>query len=128
MREGITKPLRRFAAEVTRGLGIPKACARIIGVAALYRRRLSFHEIALRVSISERSLRSHLGVLVRKGILLREVAVTRSRRLAYCYTMAPLGDILRMVRGELSCKLERLQRLSAEMRTRRRTVAGGSGL
>ena len=127
MREGITRQLHRFAAEVTRGLGIPKACAGIIEVAALHRRRLSFAEIAVRVRISERSLRDHLGILVRKGILLREVAITRSRRLAYSYTMAPLGDVLRMVRGELALKLERLQRLSAEVRAKHRSVAGGSG-
>jgi predicted DNA-binding transcriptional regulator len=115
MKGAVTGYMRSFASEVTRGLGIPKACARIIEVVAIQGRRLSFHEIAGRAKISERSLRSHIAILVRKGILLREVAVTRTRRLAYCYHIAPLGDIMRLVRNELAGRMERLRRLAGEV-------------
>jgi len=107
--------LRSFAREVTRVLGIPKACAKIIEVVALQGRKLTFSEISARARMSERSLRSHLGVLVRKGIVLREVAITSTRRLAYCYHIAPLGDIARLVRNELSSRMERLRRLACEV-------------
>jgi len=123
MRETVARHLKRFAAEVTRVLGIPAACAGIIEALARASRRLSFGEISRLVRISERSLRSHLRTLVAKGILLRAVSVTRSRRLAYEYYIAPLGDILRLVRKELRAKIERLHRLSDEVCEGRRAAA-----
>ena len=104
----VAEHLRSFAAEVTRGLGIPKACARIIEVVALQGRKLSFAEISERSRISERSLRSHLALLVRKGIVLREVAITSTRRL---------------VRSELSGRIERLRRLAGEVMVARGPAA-----
>jgi len=115
MKGSTTGHLRNFAAEVTSGLGIPKACARIIEVVALQGRMLSFAEISERARISDRSLRSHLGTLVRKGIVQRDVAITSTRRLAYSYHLAPLGDIARLVRNELSGRMERLRRLAGEV-------------
>jgi predicted DNA-binding transcriptional regulator len=123
MRGAITRHMGRFAAELTRSLGIPKACARVIEVLALTGRRLSFCEIAARVAISERSLRSHIRIMVAKGILLRKVAVTRTRRLAYEYYMAPLGDVLGLVRSELAEKMRRLHVLSTQVRATRKAVA-----
>ncbi len=124
MKGAVAAHLKRFAAEVTRGLGIPAACAGIIEVLARAGRRLSFSEISALVRISERSLRSHLRTLVAKGILLRAVSVTRSRRLAYEYYVAPLGEVLRIVRLELRRKIERLHRLSDEVSHARRAAAG----
>jgi predicted DNA-binding transcriptional regulator len=123
MSGSISGHLRNFSAELTRGLGMPKASARIIEVVALRGRKLSFCEIAERVRMSDRSLRSHLGILVKRGILLREVAVTRTRRLAYRYYMAPVGEILLMVRTELAGRIEQLERLSREVRGSRRPAA-----
>ena len=123
MKSAVARHLKRFAAEATRGLGIPAACAGIIEVLARAGRRLSFCEISAMVRISERSLRSHLRTLVARGILLRAVSVTRSRRLAYEYYIAPLGDILRLVRRELREKIARLHRLSDEVSEGRRAAA-----
>ena len=120
----ISKYLRNFSAEVTRGLGIPKTCARIIEVVAMQGQKLSFREISGRVRISERSLRSHLGILVKKGIVLREVALTRTRRLAYRYYIAPLGEIMHLVRKELVGRLDRLKRLTSEVCGSRRPATG----
>ena len=123
MKGAMARHLNRFAAEVTRGLGIPASCALVIEVLARTGRRLAFSELAQRVRISERSLRSHLRILVARGILLREVSVTATRRLAYEYYIAPLGDILRLVRRELATKIQRLHRLSSEVREGRRTAS-----
>jgi predicted DNA-binding transcriptional regulator len=123
MKGAIAMHLRNFSAGVARGLGIPKACARIIEVVALQGQKLTFHEISERAKISERSLRSHLGVLVKKGIVLREVAITRTRRLAYRYYIAPLGDIMRLTKNELSGRIDRLRRLSTEVTVARRPAA-----
>ena len=123
MKGAMARHLNRFASEVTRGLGIPASCAAVIEVLARTGRRLSFSELAGLVRISERSLRSHLRILVARGILLREVSVTRTRRLAYEYYIAPLGDILRLVRREIAMKIQRLHRLSSEVREGRRTAA-----
>ena len=123
MEGAVARYIKRFAAEVTRGLGIPASCAGVIEVLARTGRRLSFSELAGLVRISERSLRSHLRILVARGILLREVSVTQTRRLAYAYYVAPLGDILRLVRRELASKIQRLHRLSSEVREGRRTAA-----
>ena len=120
MRGPVAQHIRQFSREVTRGLGMPRACAAVIEVLARHRRRLSFNELSSLVRMSERSLRSHLRVLVTKGILLRSVSVTPTRRLAYEYYIAPLGDILRIVRRELASKISRLHRLSAEVRDGRR--------
>ncbi len=115
--------LRAFAEEVTRGLGVPRACATIIEVLALHRRRLSFSEISMRVRMSERSLRSHLQTLVRRGVLRRAVSVSPRRRLAYEYYIAPLSEIVAMLRGEVLSRIERLKRVSMELRTARRSTA-----
>ena len=123
MRSAVARHLRRFAAEVARGLGIPASCATVIEVLARAGRRLSFGELSGLVRISERSLRSHLRILVARGILLRQVSVTRTRRLAYEYYIAPLGDILRIVRREIAAKIARLHRLSLEVSQGRRHVA-----
>jgi len=120
MRTGISDHPRSFSDEVAAVLGIPKACARILEVVAAGGRKLSFWEISERASMSERSLRSHLGILVKKGILLREVAVTRTRRLAYRYYAAPFCQILGLARSEMAGRIERLKRLSAEVPTGRR--------
>jgi len=123
MANGLTKHLRNFAGEVTRGLGIPRACARIIEVLAIKRRKLSFHELAESVKMSERSLRSHIRILVGKGILRREVAVTPRRRLSYEYYIVPLQELLAMVRNELAKRLSRLEKLSSEVRTGKKATA-----
>ncbi len=123
MKSAVARHLRRFAAEVVRGLGIPASCATVIEVLARAGRRLSFGELAGLVRLSERSLRSHLRILVARGILLRQVSITRTRRLAYEYYIAPLGDILRIVRAEIAVKIARLHRLSLEVREGRRTAA-----
>ncbi len=120
MKGAVSRHMRAFAAELTHGLGIPKACAGVIEVLALTGRRLSFGEIAARVAISERSLRSHIRIMVARGILLRKVAVTRTRRLAYEYYLAPLGDVLGLVRRELAAKTQRLHRLTMELRSAKR--------
>jgi DNA-binding HxlR family transcriptional regulator len=122
MREAVARHLKRFASEVTRGLGIPASCAGIIEVLARAGRRLTFAELARMVRLSERSLRSHLRTLVARGILLRQVSVTRTRRLAYEYYIAPLGDILRIVRRDLRARIARLHRLSDEVLQARRAV------
>jgi len=111
--------IRRFAREVTRGLGMPRSCAPVIEVLARHRRRLSFNELSRLLRMSERSLRTHLRVLVTRGILLRSVSVTRTRRLAYEYYIAPLGDILGIVRRDLASRIRRLHRLSSEVRLAR---------
>lgn len=123
MKGAFARHIRRFASEVTRGLGIPASCAGVIEALARAGRRLTFAELAALVRISERSLRSHLRILVSKGILLRQVSITPTRRLAYEYYIAPLGDILRIVRRELRAKISRLHRLSAEVREGRRAAA-----
>jgi predicted DNA-binding transcriptional regulator len=115
MRGSISISLRNFSAEVARGMGIPKSCARIIEVVAMRGQKLSFRELSERVRISERSLRSHVGILVKKGILLREVALTRTRRLAYRYYIAPFGEIMHLVRKELAGRLDRLKTISGEV-------------
>lgn len=123
MRGAVARHLGRFAAEVTRGLGIPASCAGVIEVLARTGRRLSFSELAGKVRLSDRSLRGHLRLLVARGILRREVSVTRHRRLAYEYYAAPLGDILRIVRREIASRISRLHRLSTEVRRGRRPAA-----
>jgi DNA-binding Lrp family transcriptional regulator len=124
MRSALERHLKRFSAEVARGLGFPASCAAIIEALARAGRRLSFGELAGRVRLSERSLRSHLRMLVARGILLRQVSVTRTRRLAYEYYIAPLGDILRIVRRDLASRIERLHRLAGEVGGTRRPATG----
>jgi DNA-binding HxlR family transcriptional regulator len=123
MKGAVVRHIRRFASEVTRGLGIPASCAGVIEALARAGRRLTFAELAALVRVSERSLRSHLRVLVAKGVLLRQVSITPTRRLAYEYYIAPLGEILRIVRQELRAKISRMHRLSAEVREGRQAAA-----
>jgi predicted transcriptional regulator len=122
MKGAVARHIRGFSREVVRGLGIPASCAAVIEALARAGRRLSFEELAGQVRLSERSLRSHLRILVAKGILLRQVSVTRAHRLAYEYYIAPLGDILRIVRRELRARISRLHRLSTEVHEARRAA------
>ncbi len=60
--------------------------------------------------MSERSVRGNLALLLRRGVLEREVVVTARKRVAYLYRLRPAEDLLRAVRRQFSSSLAGLHR------------------
>lgn len=100
--------LRGLARGVADTLRLPRTAARIVETLARSRRTLSVKEIVERVRMSERSVRGNLALLLRRGILEREVVVTTQRRLAYLYRLRPADDLLQAVRRQVTRNLDRL--------------------
>jgi len=109
MEGGMASPsLRRFTNGLADALRLPRTAARIVDLLARSSRQLSVKEIVTRVRMSERSVRGNLALLVRRGILEREVVLTAQRRLAYLYRLRPAEDLVRTVRRHLMKNVEML--------------------
>lgn len=99
----------RAAALVGNILNLPKTCRLILDALAGAGRHLTVGEIVRRVKRSERSVRSHLGILISRRILTRDVGLTAARRLAYTYALRPVSGIIADVRGEMVRRLAELE-------------------
>lgn len=97
-------------------LGLPRTAARIIEALARTRDRLRVDEIVRRVRRSERSVRENLTLLVRRGILERQIFVTANKKLAYVYSLKPVEDLVAAARGDLARALKRIERLARQLR------------
>jgi predicted DNA-binding transcriptional regulator len=99
-------------ANVFRLPGTAKMILKVLGRA---RQTLSVKEIAERVRRSERSVRTHLGILMKKGILIRKVIITKNKKLAYKYALGPIEKIVHSLRSELGKQLKHLEALEKRL-------------
>lgn len=101
--------LRRFTRGLAEALHLPRTATRIVDLLVRSSRQLSVSEIVRRVRMSERSVRSNLAMLLRRGILEREIVETAQKRLAYLYRLRPREELLEAVRTHFSRNLRALQ-------------------
>jgi len=111
-------PLRRFARNLAEVLRLPRTAARIVDLLARSRRQLSVREIVGRIRMSERSVRGNLALLLRRGILERQVVMTAQKRVAYLYRLRPPEDLMRTVRRHFARNLQALRRAAGRVSPR----------
>ena len=67
-------------------------------------------EVVRRVKMSERSVRKHLLILIRRGLLRRRAIQNGSRRVSYEYSLRPAKELISAARDDLTSTLNRLER------------------
>ena len=105
-----------FARALSEALGLPRTSARIVGALARARDALDVDEIVRRVRSSERSVRENLRILLQRGILVRRAFVTANKKLAYAYSLRPVGDLLAAARRDLARTLARIEAVAQRVR------------
>ena len=105
-----------FARTLSEALSLSKTAARIIGALARAREALDVEEIVRRVRSSERSVRENLRILLQRGILLRRAFVTANKKLAYAYSLRPIGDLLAVARRDVARTLARIEAVARRVR------------
>jgi predicted DNA-binding transcriptional regulator len=106
---------RKLANTVAKAFGLPQTASRIVEVLARTKEKLAVTQIVERVKRSERSVRQSLSVLIRKGILEREVTVTATKKLAYVYSLSPMDEIVHNAREELSKTVAKLEEVAKNL-------------
>ncbi len=104
-----------FARALSEALGLPRTAQRIVEALSRTRDRLAVDEIVRRVRSSERSVRENLALLVRRGILDRQVFVTANKKLAYTYSLRSVTDLIATARGDLARTLARIERVGRRL-------------
>ncbi len=104
-----------FARAFSEALGLPRTARRIIDALARTRARMGVDDIVRRVRSSERSVRENLSLLVRRGVLDRQIFVTANKKLAYLYSLRPVEDLLAAARGDLARTLSRIERVARRL-------------
>ncbi len=110
----------KLISTITRILDIPKTGRKILETLATTRKNLSVKELVGHVKRSERSIRTHLRILIEKKILDREVKVTAAKKLAYQYSLQPPEKLLSIVRREIQEQLEEIDALHQRLKRRRK--------
>ena len=100
--------LRGFVAAFSQGLRLPRTSLKIVGLLAT-RGQLSVRQIVRLVRASERSVRQNLALLMKRGLLQREVLVTTKKKLAYAYSLPDISELLVAAERELASTVTRLQ-------------------
>jgi predicted transcriptional regulator len=78
---------------------------------SLIKEKLLVSEIAKRIKRSERHVRQRLHLLVKKGILVKEIEVLKNKRLAYRYSLRSINNITNEIRGHFLKKIDELDKL-----------------
>ena len=107
-REHERRALFKLTGLADRILGLPRTASRILRTLARTTKRLNVREVVRRVRRSERSVRKHLVMLTRKGILERQAVKTARGKLAYLYYLAPVDKVSAVLRREVSRTTEKL--------------------
>ena len=108
----------KAARGISDAFGFPRTAERIMTSLGDAGRYLSVREIVARVKMSERSVRSHLSALVRRGLLCRRTT-SRGKRVAYEYSLRSPGELLKATRREFSLTMRRLEEMAKGLRRRR---------
>lgn len=90
---------------------LTKTATRILDLLLHTKEKLMVREIAERVKSSERNVRKHLVLLLQKGLLGREVEITKNKKLAFKYFINSTEEILSACKRELSTKLTELEQI-----------------
>jgi len=100
--------MRGFVTAFSEGLRLPRTSLKIVSALAS-RGELSVRQIVRQLRVSERSVRQNLALLMRRGILQREVLVTATKKLAYRYSLRSVEELLAAAEHEFASTVTRLQ-------------------
>lgn len=96
------RPRLRLVRRVSDVLGLPKTAARILECMARAGRYMPVAELVARVRMSERSVRKHLSVLVRRGLLQRRASPRGSKKIAYEYRVPSAHALVEAARTDFA--------------------------
>ncbi len=96
------RPRLRLVKNVSEVLGLPKTAERILECLARAGRYMPVAELVARVRMSERSVRKHLSLLVRRGLLQRRASPRGSRKIAYEYRLPSARDLVEAARRDFA--------------------------
>jgi predicted DNA-binding transcriptional regulator len=104
-----SKPRLRIVRSVSEALGLPRTAERIMESLARAGKFLSVNELVKHVRMSERSVRKHLSLLVRRGLLQRRAVPRGSRKIAYEYSLRPIQEMLTAARNDFARTIQKLE-------------------
>jgi predicted DNA-binding transcriptional regulator len=104
-----SKPRLRIVRSMSEALSLPRTAERIMESLARAGRFLPVKELVKHVRMSERSVRKHLSLLVRRGLLQRRAVPRGSRKIAYEYSLRPVQDMLNAARDDFARTIQKLE-------------------
>ena len=101
----------QFIKTVVSALDLSKTDAEILKALIIRKGGLLISEITDYIHRSERNVRSRLDLLIKKGILKKEIEVLRNKRLAHRYTLESVEKIVETAKNHLLKKVGELNNL-----------------
>ncbi len=95
--------------EISGFLNIRATGIKILDILARSKRGLLVSEIIARSKKSERSVRTHLKLLLQLRLIRRKRVVTKKRKLAYRYLALRAHELIRSTKKEMRRRLRRLE-------------------
>jgi predicted DNA-binding transcriptional regulator len=102
-------PRLRIVRSVSNALHLPRTAERILESLSRAGKYMPVRELVKRVRMSERSVRKHLSLLVRRGILQRRAVSRGPKKIAYEYSLRPARELLEVAREDFARTLKRLE-------------------
>jgi|GEM_PF-3774515 len=101
----------QFIKTVTSALDLSKTDAEILKALITKKSGLLISEITEYIKRSERNVRNRLDLLIKKGLLKKEVEVLSNKRLAHKYSLVPVEKIVEEAKNHLIKKIGKLNNL-----------------
>lgn len=117
MNKGTSK--KGFTRSISEALGLPRTAEKIMDSLARAGRYLPVKELVKRVQMSERSVRKHLMILIKRGILSRRAVQNGTRRVTYEYSLRPAQELLGAARRDFSITMQKLEKVVRRLGTGR---------
>jgi predicted transcriptional regulator len=95
--------------EISRILGMGATSREILHLLARTKKKLSVHEICLKIHRSERAVRMELGKLSKSRLIKKEWHRTRHSRIACRYSMPSIQDLIKSTRKAVLKRLRGLK-------------------
>ena len=96
---------------VTNVLDLSKTDSEILKILITKKSGLLISEITNYIKRSERNVRSRLDLLIKKGLLRKEVEVLDNKRLAHRYSLEPVEKIVESSKNHLLKKIGELNNI-----------------
>lgn len=101
----------KFIKTIASALDLSKTDAEILKTLIIRKGGLLISEITGYIHRSERNVRNRLDLLIKKGILKKEIEVLDNKRLAHRYSLESVEKIVEMAKNHLLKKVDELNNL-----------------
>ncbi len=119
-------PRRNFARTISNTLHLTRTAEKIVESLVRAGRYLPVRELVKRVRMSERSVRKHLIVLMKRGVLRRRATSSISKRVTYEYSLRPIEEIMNAARRDFNITLSKLESAARQLVRRKSSPRSAS--